>query len=70
MPGVVNALHKSRYYTQGCGKLVIGVDHKPLLGVLNNKSLESIENPRLQILKQKTLSWRFKIVHLPGSNLG
>ena len=45
--GVANALKKTRYYTQGCEKLLIGVDHKPLLGVLIDKSLESIDNPRL-----------------------
>ena len=68
--GVANALKKTRYYTQGCEKLIIGVDHKPLLGVLNNKSLESIDNPRLMKLKEKTLGWRFQIVHIPGRKLG
>ena len=56
--GVVNALHKTRYYTQGAEKLIIGTDHKPLLGVLD-KSMELIDNPRLQRLAQKTLSWNF-----------
>ena len=68
--GVANALHKTRYYTQGCDKLVIGTDHKPLLGVLNDRSLESIDNPRLKRLKEKTLGWRFRIVHIPGKKLG
>jgi hypothetical protein len=68
--GVANALHKTRYYTQGCDKLVIGMDHKPLLGVLNDRSLNSIDNPRLKRLKEKTLGWRFRIVHIPGRKLG
>ena len=68
--GVANALKKTRYYTQGCEKLIVGVDHKPLLGVLNDKSLESIDNPRLMKLKEKTLGWRFQIVHIPGRKLG
>jgi hypothetical protein len=38
--GVASALHKTRYYTQGCNKLLIGTDHKPLLSVLNDRSLE------------------------------
>ena len=54
---VASALKKTRYYTQGCEKLIIGVNHKPLLGVLNDKSLESIDNPRLMKLKEKTLGW-------------
>jgi hypothetical protein len=67
--GVVNALHKTRYYTQGYDKLVIGTDHKSLLGVLNDRSLESIDNPRLKRLKEKTLGLRFSIVHIPGRKL-
>ena len=39
--GVASALHKTRYYTQGCDKLLIGTDHKPPLGVLNDRSMES-----------------------------
>jgi hypothetical protein len=68
--GVSNALHKTRYYTQGCDKLVIGTDHKPLLWVLNDRSLASIDNTRLKRLKEKTLGWRFTIVHIPGLKLG
>ena len=68
--GVANALKKTRYYTQGCEKLLVGVDHKPLLGVLNDKSLENIDNPRLMRLKEKTLGWRFQIIHIPGRKLG
>ena len=26
LQGVVDGLHKTRYYTQGCGKLLVGVD--------------------------------------------
>ena len=37
--GVADSLHRTRYYTQGCEKLVIGVDHKPLLGILNDRPL-------------------------------
>ena len=43
------------------------MDHKPLLGILNDKSLEAIDNPKILRLKEKTLVWRFKIVHIPGT---
>ena len=68
--GVADGLHRTRYYTQGCEKLVIGVDHKPLLGILNDRPLEKIENGRLLRLKEKTLGWRFRVVHIPGSKNG
>ena len=48
---------------------MICTDHKPLLGVLNDRSMESIDNPRLVRLKEKTLGWRFKIIHIPGKKL-
>ena len=66
---VVNALHKTRHYTQGCDKLLVCTDHKPLVPVMSTKTLENIENPRLMRLVQKTLSWRFLIIHIPGKLL-
>ena len=68
--GVVNALHKSRYYTMGCDKLIVCTDHKPLVPVLSTKNMDDIENPRLMRLKQKTLAWRFMIIHILGRELG
>ena len=47
LQGVVDGLHKTRYYMQGCDKLLVGVDHKPLLGLLQGKRLEDIDNMRL-----------------------
>ena len=67
---VTNGLKKTRYYTLGCEKLTIGVDHKPLLGILNDTCLEDIDNPRLRRLKEKTLGWRYSLVHIPGTKLG
>ena len=42
------SLEKARYFVVGCENLILEVDHKPLLGVLNDKSLEKIENTRLE----------------------
>ena len=39
---VVNALHKTRHYTQGCDKLIVCMDHKPLVPVMSTKALEKI----------------------------
>ena len=38
-------------------------------GVLNIRRLESIDKRRLRRLQEKTLGWRFSIVHIPGSKL-
>ena len=63
---VADALDKARYFVLGCEKLTIAVDHKPLLKVLSDRALEDIGNPRLRNLKEKTLRYRFKIIHIPG----
>ena len=42
------------------------MDHKPLLGILNDKSLADIENPRLLMLKEKTLWFTFDVLHVAG----
>ena len=48
-------LEKSKFWTLGNPHLVVFVDHKPLLGLLKNKDIDSIENPRLNRLLIKTL---------------
>ena len=62
----MDGLHKTRYYTQGCDRLFVGLDHKPLLGFLPGKQLENIDNMRLRRLVEKTYGWSFKVVHIPG----
>ena len=63
---VVNALDKARFFVLGCSNLIIAVDHKPLLKVFGDRSLEEITNARLRNLKEKTLRYRFRMVHIPG----
>ena len=68
---VVYALHQTRHYVLGCKDLIIATDHKPLLQILNDRSLTDITNRRLLNLKKKTLGYRFTVVHVPGrKNLG
>ena len=67
---VTHGLNKTKYYTLGCDKLTVAVDHKPLLGILNDVELDRIENPRLRRLKEKTLGWNFRVVHIPGKRIG
>ena len=63
---VVWSLEAARHYTLGNPKLVIATDHKPLLKVLGDRKLEDIDNPRLAKLKEKTLRWKYDIIHVPG----
>lgn len=46
--------------------IIIAVDHKPLLGTFTDRSLNKIPNNRLRNLKQRTLRYRFTMIHVPG----
>ena len=63
---VVYGLEQCKMFILGCPKLVIAVDHKPLINILNDRALESIDNPRVLRLKEKTLRYNFQIVYVPG----
>ena len=63
---VAYGLHQTRYYVLGCPDLTVATDHKPLLNVLNDRSLADIQNRRLLNLKEKTLSYKFGMVYVPG----
>ena len=66
---VTYGLNKTKYYTLGSRELTIRIDHKPLLGLLNNCPLDNISNKRLARLKEKTFVWRYKVIHIKGSKL-
>ena len=58
-------LDQTKYFTQGSPNLVVATDHKPLVKIFGDRSLDEISNTRLFRLKQRTLPWRFIIQHLP-----
>ena len=55
-------------FVSGCPELIIATDHQPLVNILNERFLETIPNPRVSQLKQKTLRHKFRVVHVPGTN--
>lgn len=63
---VADSLDKARYFVLGCEDLIIAVDHKPLLKIFADRALQDIPNPRLRNLKEKTLRYKFRMVHVPG----
>ena len=61
-------LEQTKYFTQGCDNLLVVTDHKPLNKILGDRTLDEILNTRLFRLNQRTLPWRFDIVHMPGKS--
>ena len=60
------SLQHSKIFTLGCNDLLLSVDHKPLLGLFNNRNISSMDNPRLINLKESILAWYFTITYSPG----
>ena len=60
------ALEHSCTFTLGCTKLFVSTDHRPLLGIFNDRHLDDIKNPRIVRLKEKTLQFTFTIQYNPG----
>ena len=50
----------------GCEELIVAVDHKPLLKIFGDRSLDEISNTHLRNLKEKTLRYKFCIINVPG----
>ena len=63
---VARRLKQPRYLIQVCDDLVVVTDHKPLTKILDNRTLDEINNSRIFRLKQRRPPWYFKVAHLPG----
>ena len=63
------ALEDTRFFTLGCSELNIQTDHRPLVKLLGDRTLDEIDNRRLINLKEKTMSWRFEIHYVPGRSI-
>ena len=65
---VVWALKKCRIFLQGLQHFKVVTDHRPLIPILNDYTLDAVENPRLQRLKEKTSLCNFTAVWKKGKN--
>ena len=65
---VAHGLEKTKIFTLGCRDLTVVTDHKPLTRILNDRSLDTISNPRVFKFKERTLPFRYRIMHVPGES--
>ena len=63
---MVYGINSACFFVFSCENLTVAVDHKPLLKVFQDRALEDIDNSHLRNLKEKTLRYRFCILHVPG----
>ena len=63
------ALEKCKLFTLGNTKLVLAVDHKPLLAILGqDQEMSEVMNPRLTNFKLKSMAFKFRPVYVPGKD--
>ena len=61
-------MKKAKYFLLGARDLSVVVDHRPLLGLYRpDRDLSEVENARLSNLVEKTLRFRFKAIHVVGT---
>ena len=66
MLAVTWAVRKCHVYLAGMQEFRLITDHRPLVPILNTKSLPEIENPRLQRLREKLMPYSFTAVWKAG----
>ena len=57
-------LEPSKFYTLGCPTLYVATDHKPLC----DRALDTIANPRIVSIKERTLWCNFHILYVEGKS--
>ena len=62
LQAVVWAIRKCHIYLQGLPRFDVVVDHKPLEFILNNQTMDMIDNPRIQRLKEKVSGYTFQTI--------
>ena len=65
---VVWAIRKCRIYLQGLPHFDVVVVHKPLESILNNQTMDMIDNPRIQRLKEKLSGYTFQTIWKKGKD--
>ena len=66
MKAVEWAMGKCRLYLLGLPTFTLVVDHQPLVTILDKYTLDAVENPKLQRLKEKISPFVFKTVWKKG----
>ena len=66
---VVWAMKKCKFYLTGLQHFNLVTDHRPLVPILNTYTLDAIDNPRLQRLKEKIAAFAFTATWRPGKEL-
>lgn len=62
-------MFKCKFYLAGLPHFELVTDHRPLIPILNHYTLDAVENPRLQRLKEKLSAYQFTAKWRAGKQL-
>ena len=62
------AMQKARQFLEGLPTFTLVTDHKPLGPILNDHSLDKLDNPRILRLRLKMQRFDFKATWVPGKS--
>ena len=60
------SLEHAKFFVLGCKHLLVSTDHRSLTGILQDRDLGTIKNPRILSIKERTLQFSFRIQYNPG----
>ena len=63
---VVWSLENAKSFVLGCQNLIDVMDHKPLLGIFDNREISNIPSPRISSLKENSLCYAFRTAYCLG----
>ena len=66
--GIVWGIQKCHAYLAGMENFTVITDHRPLLSILNNQTLEQVTSPRIQRLKERLMRYNFTAEWRQGKN--
>jgi RNase H-like domain found in reverse transcriptase len=68
MKGVEWAVKKCHLYLAGMQNCTVVVDHQALITILNKFTLDAVENPRLQRIKERLSAYNFQTTWKKGKD--
>ena len=68
MKGVEWAVKKCHLYLAGMQDFTVVVDHQALIPILNKFTLDAVENPRLQRMKERLSAYNFHTTWKKGKD--
>ena len=66
---LVYGLQSCRMFVLDSPNLLVTTDHKPLTRIFNDRSLDSIDNPRVRSFKEKSLLYQFEVEYIEGASI-